>query len=77
MYQFNITIQSLRHVREFVALAAVQPFDVFVENEKQQVNAKSFIGMFSLDYKRPMYVRVNCSQEEFLRFQQEAAQIFA
>ena len=77
MYQFSITIHSFRNVRDFVALSMVQPFDVFVENEKQQINAKSFIGMFSLDYKRPLYVRVNCSQEEFLRFQQEAAQVLA
>ncbi len=75
MHQFNITIQSFRQVQSFVALAMVQPFDVFVENEKQQVNGKSFIGMFSLDYKKPLFVRVNCSQEEFLRFRQETAQI--
>ena len=74
MHQFNISIQSFRGVKDFVELAMTQPFEVLVGNEKQQINAKSFIGMFSLDYKKPLHVRVNCTKEEFLRFQQAAAQ---
>ena len=77
MHRFSITIESFRQIRDFVALASVQPFDVIVENEKQQLNGKSFIGMFSLDLKRPLFVRVNCSQEELVRFQQAAAQFLA
>ena len=74
MHQFNISIRSFRGVQEFVKLAMTQPFEIFVGNEKQQINGKSFIGMFSLDYKKPLHVRVNCTQEEFLRFQQAVAQ---
>ena len=74
MHQFNIRIRSLRHVQDFVSLAMVQPFEVLVGNEKQQINGKSFIGMFSLDYKRPVQVSVTCSDEEFYRFRQDAAQ---
>ena len=74
MHQFNISIRSFRGVKEFVELAMRQPFEIFVGNEKQRINAKSFIGMFSLDYKRPLHVHVNCTKEEFLRFQQAAAQ---
>ncbi len=75
MHQFHITIGSFRQVQDFVKLAMVQPFEVLVGNEKQQVNGKSFIGMFGLDLKRPVRVLVNCSKEEFLRFQQEAVKI--
>lgn len=74
MRQFNIRVRSFRQVQDFVALAMVQPFEVLVGNEKQQVNGKSFIGMFSLDYKRPLQVSVKCSDEEFGRFRQQAAQ---
>lgn len=74
MHQFNISIRSFRGVQEFVKLAMTQPFEIFVGNEKQQINGKSFIGMFSLDYKKPLHVRVNCTQEECLRFQQAVAQ---
>ena len=70
MRQFQIKIRSLQQVKAFVALAMVQPFQVLVGNEKQQVNGKSFIGMFSLDYKKPVNVTVSCSDEEFGAFQQ-------
>ena len=77
MREFSIKIRSFQQVKEFVALAMVQPFEVFVGNDKQQVNGKSFIGMFSLDYQRPVRVLVKCSEEEFGKFQKEAAQLFA
>lgn len=74
MHQFHIHIRSLGQVKDFVALAMVQPFEVLVGNEKQQINGKSFIGMFSLDYNRPVCVSVRCSEEEFSRFRRDAAQ---
>ena len=74
MHSFNINIRSFRQVQEFVSLAMVQPFDVLVGNDKQEVNAKGFIGMFSLDYHNPVRVSVRCSDEEFDRFQCAAAQ---
>ncbi len=77
MREFNIQIRSSHQVKAFVDLAMVQPFEVLVGNEKQQVNGKSFIGMFSLDYKRPVRVIVKCSDEEFGRFHQAATQLFA
>jgi hypothetical protein len=73
MGQFNIRVKSFRQVQDFVSLAMVQPFEVLVGNEKQQVNGKSFIGMFSLDHNRPLQVSVKCSEEEFLRFRKDAA----
>ncbi len=75
MRKFNISIQSFRQVQDFVALAMVQPFEVLVGNERHRINGKSFIGMFSLDYKAPLQVSVKCSEEEFLRFQQDVAQL--
>ena len=77
MHQFNISIRSFRQVREFVDLAMVQPFEVLVGNDKQQVNGKSFIGMFSLDHRKPLRVSVKCSDEAFDRFQKETNRIFA
>ena len=77
MHHFNISIRSFRHIQEFVALAMVQPFEVLVGNEKQQINGKSFIGMFSLDYNRPVQVSVRCSEEEFRRFHRDANKFLA
>ncbi len=77
MHSFDIQIQSFLQVQEFVSLAMVQPFDVLVGNDKQQINGKSFMGMFSLDYARPVRVSVKCSDEEFSRFRAEADRILA
>ena len=73
MHHFHINISSFRQIQDFVSLAMVQPFEVLVGNEKQQINGKSFMGMFSLNYREPLHVRVKCSEEEFLRFRQDAA----
>ena len=77
MKQFEIHVQTFRQVRDFVALAMVQPFEVLVGNEKQMVNGKSFMGMFTLDYKRHLRVCVKCTDEEFGKFQKETASILA
>ena len=77
MRQFDITLRSFRHVQAFVALAMVQPFEVLVGNDKQMVNGKSFMGMFTLDYKQPLHVNVTCTEEEFGKFKKETASILA
>ena len=74
MQEFHINIRSFRQVQEFVSLAMVQPFDVWVCTESQQVNGKSFIGMLSLDYRQPVFVQVACSEEEFCRFRNTVSQ---
>ena len=77
MRQFDIRFCSFRQVQEFVALAMVQPFEVLVGNERQQVNGKSFIGMFSLDHRQPLHVSVKCTDEEFGQFRRAAAHLVA
>ena len=76
MWQFNIRVSSFRQVQAFVSLAMVQPFEVLVGNEKQMVNGKSFMGMFTLNFKNPLQVRVKCNEEQFGKFQKETAKIF-
>ena len=76
MRQFDIQVSTFRQVQDFVSLAMVQPFEVLVGNEQHQVNGKSFMGMFTLNYRRPLRVSVRCSEEEFGRFQEQTRQIF-
>ena len=72
--EFNIFIHSFREIQEFVTLAMVQPFEVLVGNDKKSSNGKSFIGMFSLDFKKPVQVSVKCTDEEYAKFRQDVAQ---
>ncbi len=72
MREFPIFITTAAQIRRFVTLAAKQPFEVLVGNERQNINGKDFMGMASLDYTRPVQVRVRCSEEEFHCFRQAA-----
>ena len=77
MWQFDICVRSFRQVQDFVSLAMVQPFEVLVGNEKQMVNGKSFMGMFTLNFKKPLRVTVKCTDEEFSKFKKQASEILA
>ena len=77
MREFNIVLKSLRQIQDFVALAMTQPFEVLVGNERQHINGKDLMGMFSLDYSVPVRVQVICSAEEFTKFRFSALQLTA
>ena len=68
MQEFNISIRSFQEMQEFVSHATVQPFAVLVGNDVQQVNGKSFIGMVSLDYSRPLQVQADCDSQAVISF---------
>ena len=77
MKQFDITLHSFQDVQEFVEIATVQPFRVLVGSNQVLVNAKSFMGMFSVDYSTPVHVRADCTDEENRRFQEAVARFLA
>ena len=68
MQEFHIALHSFKEVQEFISLATVQPFPILVGNEFQQVNGKSFIGMVSLDYTRPLQVQAECDSQAWQSF---------
>ena len=77
MWEFHISIHSFDQVQNFVRLACEQSFDVMVGNDHQNINGKDLMGMFSLDYSRPLCVKMHCAEEEFLSFQQAAEPFLA
>ena len=77
MKQFDISLHSFADVQDFVELATIQPFRILVGNDRSRVNAKSFMGMFSLNYSEPVQVRADCTEEECSRFKSAAARFLA
>ena len=75
--RFHIQLTSFEQIKTFVALAARQPFDVVVGNERQAINGKDLMGMFSLDYIRPLSVKMHCSEEDYLRFKEQVEGVLA
>ena len=55
----TIHFACLNDVREFVALATLQPFPVLIVDGDHTVNAKSFMEMFTIDFTHPLQVNVD------------------
>lgn len=68
---FQIFLTSYEQIKTFVALAARQPFDIRVGNDRQNINGKDLMGIFSLDFTRPVRVHADCSADEGAAFRQD------
>ena len=68
---FSISFRTSQQIKTFVALASKQPFDIRVGNDRQNINGKDFMGMFSLDYSRPVNVHADCSADVFATFRRD------
>ena len=60
MIEFDIMLTDLESVKKFVQLSADQEFDVDVSCGKYIVNAKSLMGIFSLDLTKTLHVTAYC-----------------
>jgi len=69
---FHISLTTFQQIETFIALASRQPFDVQVGNDRQTINGTDYMGMFSLDYSRPVNVHADCTGDDFEAFQQDA-----
>jgi len=63
--EFKIQLRSAQDVEEFVSIATRRSFPVIVTNHQHRVNGKNFMEMFSLDVSHPLWVRPECSEEEY------------
>lgn len=77
MREFTVSIRSFQDVKDFVSLATIQPFRVLVGNGRQWVSAKSFMGMFSLDFRAPVRVRMDCTEVQYDCFHDQVARFLA
>lgn len=77
MREFTVRLRSFQDVQAFVALAAAQSFPITVGSSDYYVSATSFMGMFTLDFSRPLQAAADCSQEQWTRFSQEAERFLA
>ena len=72
MLEFEIRLRSVQDVQHFVALATARPYDVVIRDARNKINAKSFMEMFCLDFRRPLRVICQCSEEELEAFRRDA-----
>ena len=68
MREFQVRLQSVQDVQEFVSLSTARGFPVIIRDANNKVNGKSFMEMFCLDLCRPLRVDADCSEEELAAF---------
>ena len=56
MFEKTVLLSNFTKVKSFVALASSLPYEVSLVEGKKRVDAKSMVGIFSLDLTKPLTV---------------------
>ncbi len=65
MKSIKISLELAQRVKEFVNITQDYPFEILLKSGKYVVDAKSILGIFSLDLSQPITVEVledNCDE---------------
>ena len=54
MKSVTISLKMAEHVKEFVSIVAKYPYDIDLRSGRFVVDAKSILGIFSLDLSKPI-----------------------
>ena len=73
MSEFQVSLASIQEVRQFVNAATRSPCEVDVLSGRYVVDAKSIMGLFSLDLSQPVQVKVHGSDADRAAFEQSVA----
>lgn len=60
MFEKTIMLRSFEDVKKFVDIASSKSYEVDLISGKYVVNAKSIMGVFSLDLTKPLVVKAYC-----------------
>ena len=59
MSTYNILLKSINDVKDFVNIVNKYDFDVDIKSGRYIVDAKSIMGIFSLDLSKPIKMEVH------------------
>lgn len=68
MNKFEINLSSINDVKDFVNLVNRYEFDVDLSSGRYTVDAKSIMGIFSLDLSKPIGIEVHSDSAEAQQF---------
>ena len=63
MKVFNILLNSIHDVKEFVNIVSKYEFDIDLTSGRYVVDAKSIMGIFSLNLSKPIKVEAHCDDD--------------
>ena len=59
MKSIHISLQMASQVKTFVNVVQKYPFDIELKSDRYVVDAKSILGIFSLDLSKPITVEIH------------------
>lgn len=74
MQTVTISLTQVSQVQDFVNLVSRYPFDVDMVSGRYTVDAKSMLGIYSLDLSRPLQVLIYSNDCEELKEELKAFQ---
>jgi len=63
MVTVSISLASIDAVKKFVAITNKYSFDIDLLSGKYVINAKSIMGIFSLELSKTLSVRMDCGED--------------
>ena len=75
MHTFQVKLQTVEDVKVFVTAASMASCDIDVLSGRYLVDAKSIMGLFSLNLSRPITVRVDGSDAEAEAFRAAVSEL--
>ena len=58
----NITLNTINDVKNFVSIVSQCPYEVDLISDRYTIDAKSIMGIFSLDLSKPIQMNVHADE---------------
>lgn len=65
MYSENVVLASVEEVKKFVNIVSAYDFNIELVSGRYVVDAKSIMGIFSLDLDKPVHMNAETDDEGF------------
>lgn len=66
MISFKISLVSINDVKDFINIVTDCPYDIDLTSGRYVVDAKSIMGIFSLDLSKPIEINIHSDNAEDL-----------
>ncbi len=60
MISIAVLLRSIENIKEFVQIVERCPYDVDLVSGRYVIDAKSIMGIFSLDITKPLTANIHC-----------------
>ena len=63
MYKTSVSLTNIDDIKKFVSIANEFPFEIDLVSGRYIINAKSIMGIFSLDTTRGIELEADCAED--------------